>query len=389
MAEAQTRSSAASKRAFPRATLRRLLLRSKTAVAVAVTSCVLTAPTSLAQVVLPPVPREVSQKAPQATITLGIVVTDGAGQPVSNLRQQDFTVLDEKTPSPILNFAVVPPVGTSQTPQGEPAQAIFVLDEVNMTFIDASRALAQLVSFLRAGDRTLRIPVSVLVLTDTSVEFNGSPSRDAQALATDLEKLSASLRSIRRSSSYYGDAERVDLSLRTLLKLAAFETARPGRKQVIWISPGWPYLANPGIQYSDKQRRSNFSTVADLSTRLRQAGITLYSVDPRGTDDAGGFQTTVYHAYLKGARAPSDTTLANLGLQVLAAQSGGLVLNSSNDVSRELAVCYNDWTTYYVVSIAAAPAEHTMQYHALSVKLDRAAFKARTRAGYYALPALP
>lgn len=45
--------------------------------------------------------------APQGAIKLDVVVTDGAGQAVAGLQQQDFTLLDNKKPQPILSFRAV------------------------------------------------------------------------------------------------------------------------------------------------------------------------------------------------------------------------------------------------------------------------------------------
>ena len=47
------------------------------------------------------------------------------------------------------------------------------------------------------------------------------------------------------------------------------------------------------------------------------------------------------------------------GLQVLAYQSGGRVLNSSNDVAGEIARCAVDAGTYYVLSIQPPPGNQT------------------------------
>ncbi len=327
---------------------------------------------------LAPAPAE--SASPDAGIVLDVVVTDSAGRPVSGLTRQDFTVTENKHPEPVLAFKAVN--GDAAAPE----QAVVVLDEVNMAFSDIARARDQLAGFLRQHNGALPLPVSILLLTDTTLTGSGDPSVDGKTLADDLDHAAAKLRIIRRSAGFPGDLERVNVSLRALRSLVTFEATKPGRKLVIWLSPGWPYLAYPGTNYSDKDRRNNFASIIRLSTDMRNAHITMYSADPRGTDDANGFQTTFYKTVLKGVRREQDADISALGLQVLAYQSGGLVLNSSNDLAPEIAACLRDAASYYVLSIAAAPAERLPTYHELSVKLNKPYLTARTRAGYYTVP---
>jgi VWFA-related protein len=75
-----------------------------------------------------------------------------------------------------------------------------------------------------------------------------------------------------------------------------------------------------------------------------------------------------------------------LALQVLAAQSGGLVLNSSNDLEKLFASCVLDAKAYYTLSFDAPPADHPNEYHSLEVRVNKPDVKVRTRTGYYAQP---
>jgi hypothetical protein len=75
-----------------------------------------------------------------------------------------------------------------------------------------------------------------------------------------------------------------------------------------------------------------------------------------------------------------------LSLQVLAVQSGGIVVNSTNDLTSSIVRCAADAPYYYVVSFNAPRADHPDEYHSLETKVDRAKVVARTRTGYYAQP---
>ena len=115
--------------------------------------------------------------------------------------------------------------------------------------------------------------------------------------------------------------ERINSSLRTLGQLADFEAKRPGRKLVIWMSPGWAFLASPNVQFSAKDQQGLFRTVVGLSDALQRARITLYNVNPAGS--GGNALKSYYKSFVKGVSAAKQVEVGNLALQVLAYQSGG------------------------------------------------------------------
>jgi len=118
------------------------------------------------------------------------------------------------------------------------------------------------------------------------------------------------------------------------------------------------------------------------SDELRQAHVTFYSVDPLGQSDLS--RNRYYEVFLKGVTSPSKTLPANLGLQVLAVQTGGRVITTTNDLASAVAECAADANAYYVLSFEAALADSTNEFHALEVTIDKPGVKARTRTGYYA-----
>ncbi len=159
--------------------------------------------------------------------------------------------------------------------------------EVNTNFTSVSFERGQIEKFLKADGGELPRPVSLAVLSDSGMSIGNVNTRDGNALATELDQNKAGLRSITRSQGVYGAEDRIGLSLNALQQLADYETPRPGRKLVIWISPGWPFLSGPRQELTDKDQQRLFANIVGLSDRLRQARITLYSIDPLGTADAG------------------------------------------------------------------------------------------------------
>jgi VWFA-related protein len=324
------------------------------------------------------------QASPQAQATggnihLDIVVTAKSGPPVADLQQQDFTLLDNGSPQAITSFQAV-------TGRQAPAQVVLAIDAINVDAQAIGYERVQIDKFLHAEGGRLAYPVAIVVATDTGVKVAENFSSDGNALSAAMDRDQIGIRDIGRSAGFYGATERLQYSLQALSQLAVSEPARQGRKILIWISPGWPLLSGPNIELDSKQQGEIFAQIASLSTQLRQARITLYNVNPIGAGESV-FRGTYYEEFLKGVSKPSQVNLGNLGLQVLAIQSGGLVLDFNNDVPTLLQQCISDIAPYYEISFAAAPSDHPDEYHHLEIRIDKPGLIARTRQSYYTQPA--
>ncbi len=122
-----------------------------------------------------------------------------------------------------------------------------------------------------------------------------------------------------------------------------------------------------------------------MSKLIREANVTIYAVNPLGAQQNPGW-TFYYESFVKGIRKPSQVDPGDLGLQVLAIQSGGLVLNSSNDVSGLLQRCMDDLKAYYEITYTAPPPDAPDQFHQIDVNVNVPNVTARTINGYYAQP---
>jgi VWFA-related protein len=318
-----------------------------------------------------------SVPAATSTISLDVVVTPKSGPPLANLGQQDFTILDNKTPQPIKSFEAFDGSGT-------PIHVILVVDGVNSSYQNLAYERGQIEAFLHANGGRLAQPLALAFFTDDGAQIQNDFTTNGNALSAALDQFTFGLRSIRRSSQY-GAMDRFQLSLNALLQLAAREASLPGRKMILWVSPGWPLLSGAGVQLDSRQQHQIFTSVVDLSNRLRRDRITVYSVDPLGASEGLG-RTVYYQNFIKGVSKQSQVALGDLGLQVLAAQSGGLALSSGNDIADMLQRCLADAQAYYVLSFDPPAADHANEYHHLEIMLTKPGLTARTREGYYAQP---
>jgi len=326
----------------------------------------------------------VSAGSADRRITLDVVVTDKSGKRVSGLQQEDFTLLDNKQPAKIVSFRGMDGGAAAAV---RPVEVILLFDEINTAYSRMTFAREQVRKYVQKFGGELPVPFSMAYLTDKGiVTMEELSTRDAGALLASLDRHQNGLRALGAATGAYGAVERQQLSVKDLGEIVKNLAAKPGRKLVIWISPGWPMLSGPIIELSAKNRQWIFDAIVALSSDLRVAGITLYHVDPQGLGDTGQVQSTYYMGFLKGLKTPREAQFANMALQVFAVQTGGRVLNASNDVAAEIATCVGDATAYYSVTFDSLPGDGPNEYHALEIKLGKPGLKALTRTGYYAQP---
>jgi len=314
-------------------------------------------------------------------ITLDVVVSPKSGPPVADLQQQDFSLLDNNAPQTVTSFKAV-------TGREAPIEVVLVIDAVNANYQTVSVARPEIDKFLRAEGGRLAYPVALVLFTDKGTQGLGKYSIDGNALSALLDQADVGLRSITRSEGFYGAIDRFKFSIQTLDQLVAKMASAPGRKIMVWVSPGWPLLSDPNMQLDARQEEQIFANIVSLSTRLLQARVTLYSVDPLGTAEPLS-RVSYYKDFLKGVSKPSQVAVGDLGLPVLATQSGGLTFNFNNDIASVLQQCISDSAPYYKISFDSAPSVKPNEYHHLEIKLAKPGLTARARQGYYAQPSQP
>ena len=322
--------------------------------------------------------------AAPSTITLAVQVADKSGAPILGLSQSAFTLLDNKKPQSLASFAAIN--SKSPSPSDPPIEIILVVDSVNVGPQIVAYERNQIKSFLLRNGGELQFPVSLIVFNDTATRLQNTSSRDGKALAAFYDQYETGTRVITPSQGIYGAEDRLDLSLKTLNSIAWYARSVPGRKLVIWISPGWPLITGPFIEISDQQQKIVFQSIVTMSDTLRESNVTLYAVDPLGLTDAGGSWLQYYKDFLKGVPSPSKVQIADLALQVISVQSGGAVYNASNNLADSLAKCVSDGAAYYLLTYAPPPAAQPNEYHSLEVKVEAPGATVRTRTGYYTQP---
>ena len=310
-------------------------------------------------------------------MTLHVTVTTRSGEPVEGLTRDDFTLTDNKHPDPITDLRAL---------TGATTGVVIVLDAVNLPYNQVSFARQQLAQFFSSNTH-LAQPTTLGVLQDKGLQLQPNFTTDGNVLRSALDQYSIGLRVIPQSTGLYGAEERLDISFNTFRQLVT-QLSQEGRKQIIWISPGWPLLGSPGVEMNPSQRAPTFANFVAVTTELRLNQIVVDAVNPVGASQDVG-QTNFYETFLRAPRKPGDIQFGQLGLQVIAQQSGGLVLNGSNDIASLIQRALTQNRDGYELTFTPPPGERENEYHELHVNVRRPGLVVRTSAGYYARPVFP
>ncbi len=167
----------------------------------------------------------------------------------------------------------------------------------------------------------------------------------------------------------------------------------PGRKTVLLFSSG---LATTG----DPERFDS------LISKANQANITLYSIDVNGLTQNSNVvagNSAVRHAgslgrssnvreqmlqddYLHDAVRTTDLQAT---LRTLAEGTGGFLIGNTNDLRKPFQQVLADLDTHYEVIYHPSAEKYDGRFRNIAVKPSRPGLVVQSRAGYFALPALP
>lgn len=381
---------------------------------------------------------EVRKEAPEEAvglvglIRLDVVVRNAAGETVTGLGREDFTVLDNGQPRRIAAFRPSLRAAGHREAPGE-ASVVVLLDTLALPARLATEEREQVLAFLRADGGRLADPVTVYTLEDQGFFLTATASRDGNALAAAVEANGRKdlLFSPPTVKASFLDEEIEPAftnfppmtGIRALATIAAAEDTVPGRKVLLWVGPG---LRNAGTgAYPDEAyrrladaklqmlgtytppdlrkafvQRDVFDKVYWFLTLLRQAGITVdvfsegerawglaYAEAVRGQDVQKGWMRVVdaWKPYATPPDVPEHGSWMDLYKKVLAVESGGRVLARESDLAQQMAECVRGADTYYTLTFDPPAAGHADAYHALEVKV-RPGLTVETVEGYYDEP---
>jgi VWFA-related protein len=355
-------------------------------------------------------------------VVVDVVITDKHGQPVTNLKESDLTLLEDGKPQQVQLFEPhIPRAQPRQLPKVDlppnqytnfPIQApsssvnIILFDTLNTPIADQMYARWQMMEFVKALPPGK--PVALFTLghqlrmiagfTTNSEELVAAatkvrpalPELDAEdRLAADTNRTSGLAGSPNPSLS--GPPGMTDLLSQFLFQEETFRTddrvrgtldaftqisravaGYSGRKNLLWLSEGFPINLSPDALGGTTlgELRNYSSMLRESSTQLSSSQISVYPIDVRGVSLRRS--TRLYAMY--------DT------MDEIAKQTGGKAFYSTNDLKLAMQQSIERGATYYTVAYVPENRDWNSNYRHIKLKFARTGLNAEYRPGYYAVP---
>lgn len=317
-------------------------------------------------------------------VVLDVVVTDRNDKIITGLPRSAFHVTELDQPQTLLNFEEagahsVPTTAsihsTAELDRVAPQAPvnILLLDEFNTRFEDMAFARYSLKKILQKQPDKLTTPTMLIAVSLNNFTVLQDYTQDKQALIAALDHHFVAFPWQVHNGGWV--AERFATAFGTLTRVAEAVIGHPGHKNMVWIGRGFPaynFINGP----VDTENRVN-NAVQQCVNELRDARITLYTVDPAGltVSPGGGYGPDA---------AFNDPFGGNYQFTKLAVATGGRSFYGRNDVDTVIGDGIRDGGSFY--SLAYRPTTTSAdpkKFRRIKVTLDDPNMKAITREGYY------
>jgi VWFA-related protein len=363
-------------------------------------------------ILLPPVyAQSVANSVPTIRVTTRLVlldasVLDAKGKPVQGLTKQDFEVIEDGQHQEIVTFdtqqeRLLPQASykkgvtldvTRPKQFGRAPVTIFVLDEMNTHFADASFAVRSLRKYLEKQPGLLPQAAALFTVTNAGFQVLQSYTADRDLLlhALNAHKIVYAWKLEQSKSVGVEVVDGLDISLSAMEQIAQNAAALPEHKNLIWIGAGFPTLAPDALAPAMEKLLRN--TLQHVTDELLEARISLYAVDP--TTTAAGMTEITDESQLAFTAAAGDGTSRlsdpfdkSLDFDHLAPVSGGRVIRGLNDVDQQIDLSVRLAGSYYTLGYQPKDttlAEH--QYRKIRIVCKRRGTTVLSPEGYYTSP---
>lgn len=376
-------------------------------------------------------------------VNIEVYVTDKKGNRITGLTKDDFELYEDKRPVQITNFFEVrggarvgapseperiEPLPTEiqmpgvfqarEVPEEERLHLVVYVDNFNIRPINRNRILGDLRRFLIeklkpedrvmvvSYDRSLHVRqgftsdmrLAAKATMDLEMITGYAVTRDSERRrALDLiEEAQSSFEAQTVARSYAQSVENdLTFTLRSLREIVDSLAGLPGRKMILYVSDGIPWVAGQDVYLAIDHKFTNESTTVleslnyDFSRKYQQlvdaangSGVSFYTLDAQGLQ-----VTSSVSAEERGRQVGffADTNRQQnlqVSLRFMAAETGGKAILNTNAVFDALEQVGEDFTHYY--SLGYQPAHFgDGRYYRLDVKVkDDKRLQIRHREGY-------
>ena len=367
------------------------------------------------------VPQTSSQDSPLPTVrtntrlvVVDVVATDSKGNPVPELKAEDFTVLEDGKPQKISAFSFKQhntatqvtsrPAGGgfSNAPQYKDVSSlnVILLDSINGNFDSHAYGRDELLKFLDKG--TLTQPTALYVLEQKLILLHDFTT-DIAELKTLVEgykpKGSSRVQDVYAAASPFSERAADDtttpntmnVSINALNTLARALAGYPGRKNLIWVSAGFPITLFPeiiedtpgGIVIGGGDRTSiNGLSKAQFASG-QGTGKDFEEAVEKTANALMNAQVAVYPIDESGVNRNNHLNTINT-MRALADRTGGKAFYNTNDIAAGVRTSLDDGSTYYTLEYYPENKTWDEKFRSIQIKTKQNV-TLRYRQGYYAL----
>jgi len=381
-------------------------------------------------------------------VVVDVVATNNKGEAITDLKSEDFTILEEGAEQKVRAFSLQKPV---QEPPPNAQQLAKLADNVstNIPRYNVNNALnVILLDALNTGlgnqaymrDEMLKYlktiptgqPVAVYtlgrkltllqdftsdpeVLRKAAQNLKAEASRlqenpiggtGAQILPTGFadaglvpEQMVANMARFLKEETGQMTDMRVGITLEALRSIARALAGYPGRKNLLWISEAFPLDVNPESLLSSSTPHNYASEIARVADNLIDAQVAVYPIDARGLTGSSTFDpsnngvdqlgrsTGNSGGRLQTSLSSDNEALmsAHATMQEMAEKTGGRAYYNRNDLDAAIRSGIADGSTYYTLAYYPENKDWNGKFRKIQVKAKRSGVKLRYRLGYFAV----
>jgi VWFA-related protein len=383
-----------------------------------------------------PPPQDPQQRPPTFKaginfVRVDVIVSDRDGNPILDLKPEEFRVSEDGKAQKIEQFDVIkidpldqiegPTNSEIRSQEDEMREAarpevrlfVILLDDYHVRRGNDMAVRKPLIDFIQ----NQLAPADMVAIMYPMTPVNDiSFTRSRSALVSAIEKFEGRKFNYTPRNEYeeqysFYPAATVE-RLRNQITMGALEAAairmgglREGRKSIIFVSEGFteslppqlsdPVAALPGLGNPNRgdpsargNEREDWARKTDLLSDLRQVfqtvntqNTSIYSVDPRGLAvfEYGINEGIGLQADAAGLQSSLDT------LHVLSNNTDGRAIVNRNDLAVGMKQIMRDSSGYYLLGYTSSAAPTDGRFHEIKVNVTRKGVQVRARKGYWAL----
>jgi VWFA-related protein len=322
-------------------------------------------------------------------VVVDVVATDEKGSPVKDLKAEDFVIKENNEPQKVVDFSFHQPGGlkaASHQPapnvfsneplySGNSSLNVILLDAINTDFSNHAYAQDMLVKYL--GTNPTLQPTAVYALENNLRllhDFSTDPAVLRDAIThyrgigvAHLPTVEAAASPFTQRGTFRNVPQGRGAAFRGMIFLAQTLAGYPGRKNLIWISEGFPLSLYPDSVMSDEimQVEDYSPMVEKIADELMGAQVALYPISAAGV-------------------SKDDQFSAHTAMSSMAQRTGGKTFFNRNDIDAGVRTSLDDGSTYYTLEYYPVNKAWNNKFRHIKVSVGRPGIKLQYRDGYYA-----